>query len=228
VRAANAIGGVVAYLEPYPTREPYPAQGTGQLPPGRKSRRAARQAFLATWLADGLEPGDRLVASVEGYIRQRRAGEIVSGAVVLAGIYPGWLDWASHSGRAVHGLIALLIAATGISSLVGVLIRKPLYVAVTERQVTLVQMNLSRQPVRVLGTVPIGAASLTTGRRSLSVAALDSSPLQIGRKARVRLKIRVTDRQARLDAVAAVVAAGGGMVNLPPVPGAGLTAGILR
>jgi hypothetical protein len=221
VRAANAIGGVVAYLEPYPTREPYPAQGTGQLPRGRKSRRAARQAFLGTWLADSLEPGDRLVASVEGYIRQSRAREIVSGAVVLAGIYPGWLDWASHSGRAVHGLIFLLIAATSICSAVEVLIRKPLYVAVTERQLTLVQMNLSRQPVRVLATVPIGAVSLTTGRRSLSVAAVDGSPLQIDHKARARLKIRVTDRQTRLDAVAAVVAAGGGMVNLPPALGTG-------
>jgi hypothetical protein len=212
----------VAYLEPYPGREPYPAQGTGQFPPGRMSRRAARQAFLASWLADTLEPGDRLVASVEGYIRQRRTREIVSGAVVLAGIYPGWLDWASHSGRAVHGLSALLIAATAIWSLVEVLIRKPLYVAVTERQLTLVRMNLSRQPVSVLATMPIGAASLTTGRRSLSVAAVDGTPLQIGRKARGRLKLRVTDRQARLDAVVAVVAASGGMVNLPPVPSTGL------
>jgi hypothetical protein len=221
VWAANAIGGVVAHLEPYPTHEPYPAQRTGQLTTGRKSRRAARQAFLASWLADTLEPGDRLVASVEGYIRQGRAREIVSGAVVLAGIDPGWLDWARHSGRAVHGLIALLIAATGIWSLVELLIRKPLYVAVTERQLMLVQMNLSRQPVRVLAKLPIGAASVTTGRRSLSVAAVDSSPLQAGRKARARLKVRVTDRRTRLDAVAAVVAVGGGMVNLPPVPGTG-------
>jgi hypothetical protein len=212
VRAANAVGGVVAHLEPYPTHEPSRVQGTGQLLPGRKSRRAARQAFLASWLADGLESGDTVVASVEGYVRQRRAREIVSGTVVLAGIYPGWLDWASHSGRAVHFLIAMLIAATGIWSLVELLIRKPLCVAVTERQLTLVQINLRRQPVRVLATVPISAASLTTGRRSVSVADVDSSPLQIGRKARARLKIRVTDRQARLDAVAAAVAAGGGMV----------------
>jgi hypothetical protein len=203
----------VAYLEPYPTH------ATGQLPRGRKSRRAARQAFLATWLADMLEPGDCLVALVEGFVRPPRAREIVSGAVVLAGIYPGWLDWASHSGRAVHGLIALLFGATGTWSLVELLLRKLLCVAVTERQLALVQMNLSRQPVRVLATVPIGAASLTTGRRSLTVAAVDGSRLQIGRKARARLKIRVTDRQARLDAVAAAVAAGGGMVNLPPVPG---------
>jgi hypothetical protein len=47
---------------------------------------------------------------------------------------------------------------------------------------------------------------------------VDGSPLQIGRKARARLKIRVTDRQARLDAVAVALAVGGGMVNLPPVP----------
>ena len=92
----------------------------------------------------------------------------------------------------------------------------------TERQLTLVQTNLSRQPVRVLATVPIGAASLTTGRRSLTVAAADGSPLQIGRKPRARLKIRITDRKARLDAMAAAVAAGGGMVNLPPVSGTGL------
>jgi hypothetical protein len=103
----------------------------------------------------------------------------------------------------VHSLIALVIAA----------------VAVTEQQLTLVQMNLSRQPARALATVPIGAASLTTGRRSLTVAAVDGSPLQIGRKARARLKIRVTDRQARLDELASALAAGGGMVNLPLVPG---------
>ena len=212
----------MAYLEPYPTGQPYPAHPTGQLPLGRKSRRTARQAFLATWLADTLEPGDRLVASVEGFIRQRQAREIVSGAVVLAGIYPGWLDWASHRGRAVHGLIALLIAATGTWSLIEVLIRRALYVAVTERQLTLVQMNFSHQPVSVLATVPIGAASLTTGRRSLTVAAVNGCPLQIGNKARARLKIRVADRQARLDAVAAAVAIGGGMVNLPPVLGTGL------
>lgn len=211
----------MAYLEPYPTREPYPTHAMGQLPPSRKSRRAASHAFLATWLADTLEPGDSLVASVEGLARPRRACEIVSGAVVLAGIYPGWLDWASHSGRAVHGLIALLFAATGIWSLVELLLRKLRNVAVTERELALVQMNLSRQPVRVLATVPIGAAALTTGRRYLTVAAVDGSPLQIGRKARARLRIRVTDRQARLDAVAAAVAAGGGMVNLPPVPGTG-------
>jgi hypothetical protein len=162
------------------------------------------------------------VASVEGFIRQGRAREIVSGAVVLGGIYPGWQPWANHSGRAVHGLIALLIAATGIWSGVEVLIRKALYVAVTERQLTLVQTNLSRQPVRVLATLPIGAASLTTGRRSLTVAAADGSPLQIGRKPRARLKIRITDRKAQLGAVAAAVAAGGGMVNLPPVSGTGL------
>jgi hypothetical protein len=208
----------VAHLEPYPSREPYPAHAVGGLPLGRKSRRAARQAFLATWLADTLEPGDRLVTSVEGFVSQRRTHVMVSGAVMLAGIYPGWLDWASHSGRAVHALIALLVAAAGVWSLVEILIRKPLYVAVTERQLMLVEMNLSRQPVRVLATVPIGAASLTTKRRSLNVAAVDGSPLQIGRKARTRLKIRVTDRQARLDAVAAALAAGGGMVNLPSAP----------
>jgi hypothetical protein len=123
----------------------------------------------------------------------------------------------------VHGLTALLIAAAGIWPSVEVLIRKALYVAVTERQLTLVQMNLSRQPVRVLASVPIGAASLTTGRRSLTVAAMDGSPLQIGRKARARLKIRITQRQARLEAVAAAVAVGGGMVNLPPVPGTGVS-----
>jgi hypothetical protein len=216
VRAVNAIGGAVAYFEPYP------GHATGQLPPGRKSRRAARQAFLATWLADTLEPGDRLVASVEGFIRQSRAREVVSAAIMLAGIYPGLLDWASDRGRAAPGFIALLIVVTGSWPLVEVLTRKALYVAVTERQLTLVQMNLSRQPVRVLATVPIGAASVTTGRRSLTVAAVDGSPLQIGRKARARVKIRVTDRQARLDAVAAAVAVGGGMVNLPPVLGTGL------
>lgn len=209
----------MAYLEPYPSREPCPAHAVGDLPLGRKSRRMARQAFLAAWLADTLEPGDRFVASVEGFIRQRRAHVVVSGAVVFAGIYPGWLDWASHSGRAVHALVALLIAAAGVWSLVEILIRKSLYVAVTERQLMLVEMNLSRQPVRVLATLPIGAASLTAERRSLTVAAVDGSPLQIGRKARARLKIRVTDRQARLDAVAVALAAGGGMVNLPPVPG---------
>lgn len=204
----------MAYLEPYPAPEPYPAHAAGQLR-GRKSRRAARQAFLATWLADTLEPGDRLVASVEGIIRKRRAYEMISGALVFAGTYPGWVDWTSRSSRAVHGLIALLIAAAGGWSLVEILIRKPLYVAATERQLTLVRMNLSHQPVCVLATMPIGAASLTTGRRSLTVAALDGGPLQIGRKARARVKIRVTDRQARLDAVAAALAAGGGMVNLP-------------
>ena len=148
----------MAYLEPYPSREPHPAHAAGDLPLGRKSRRAARQAFLATRLADTLEPGDRFVTSVEGFIRQRRAHVVVSDAVVVAGIYPGWLDWASHSGRAEHALVALLIAAAGVWSLVEILIRKPLYVA-------------------------------------------------------------VTDRQARLDAVAVALAAGGGMVNLPPVPG---------
>jgi hypothetical protein len=50
------------------------------------------------------------VTSVEGFIRQRRAHVVVSGSVVVAGIYPGWLDWASHSGRAVHALVALLDA----------------------------------------------------------------------------------------------------------------------
>ena len=212
----------MAYFEPYPTGEPQPAHVTGHLPAGRKSRRAARQAFLATWLADTQEPGDRLVASVEGFIRPRRALEIVSAAVVLAGIYPGWLDWASQSGRAAPGLIALFIPVTGTWPLVELLIRKSLYVAVTERQLTLIQMNLDRQPVRVLATVPISAASLTSGRRSLTVAAVDGSPLQIGRKPQARLKIRVTDRRARLDVVAAAVASGGGTVNLPPVPGAGL------
>jgi len=93
---------------------------------------------------------------------------------------------------------------------------------VTERHLTLVQMNLSRQPVRVLATVPIGAASLTTGRRTLTVATVDGSPLQIGRKVQARLKIRSTDRKARLDAVAAAVAVGGGLVNLPPVLGTGM------
>jgi hypothetical protein len=218
----EAIGGAVAYLEPYPTRQLDPAGATGRLRPGRVSRRAARQAFLATWLAHTLQPGDRLVASVEGFSRQRRAHLIVSGAVVLAGLYPGWLDWPGHSGRAAHGLIALLIAATGTWSLVEFLVCKPLYVAVTERQLTLVAMNLSRQPVRVLATVPLGAVSLTTGRRWLIVAAADGSPLQIGRNARARLRIRVADRRARLDAVAGAAAAGGGMVNLPLVPGAGV------
>jgi hypothetical protein len=205
----------VAYLQPYPG---YP---TGQLPPDRKSRRAARQAFLGAWLADTLELGDRLVASVEGIIGQRRAHMIVSGAVVLGGIDPGWLDWASHSGRAVHGLTALLIAATGGWPLVEILIRKPLYVAVTERRLMLVQMNLSREPTRVLATVAIGTVLVTTGRRSLTVAAVDGSPLQIGRKARARLKIRITDRQARLEELATALAAGGAMVNLPLVPGTG-------
>jgi hypothetical protein len=214
-------GRAVAYLEPYPTREPYPGRVIGQLAPGRKSRRAGRQAFLATWLADTLEPGDRLVASVEGYISQCRAHLIVSGAVILAGTYPSWLGGASYSSRVVQCVIALLIAATGAWSLVELLNRKPLCVAVTERQLTLVHMNLARQPVRVLATAPIGVVSLTTGRHCVTVAAVDGSPLRIGRKARARLKIRVTDRQARLDEVAAAVAVGNGMVSLLPAAGTG-------
>jgi hypothetical protein len=208
----------VAYLEPYP------GPPTGQLPPDRMSRRAATQAFLGAWLADTLELGDRLVASVEGIARQHRAYMIVSGAVVLAGIDPGWLDWARHTSRAVHALSALLIAATGGWPLVEIRIRRPLYVAVTERQLMLVQMNLSREPTRVLAKVPIAAVLVTTGRRSLTVAAVDGSPLQIGRKARACLKIRVTDRQARLDELATALAAGGAMVNLPLVPRPGVVA----
>ena len=207
----------MAYLEPYP------AHPTAGMPPVRKSSQAARQAFLATWLAGTLEPGERLQASVEGIIRQRRAQEIISAAVVLAGIYPGWMDWARQGSRALHALIALLIAATGIWSLVEALTRKPVYVAVTGRHLILIQMHLSRQPTRVLATLPIGAASLTTSRRSVTVAAVDGSPLQIGRKARARLKIRVSDRQARADELAAALAASGGTVNLPPISGTGRT-----
>ncbi len=158
-----------------PRALPRPPDGSAAARP--QDARAARQAFLGAWLADTLELGDRLVASVEGTTGQRRAHIVVSGAVVLAGIDPGWLDWASHSGRAVHGITALLIAATGGWPLVETRIRKPLYVAVTERQLMLVQMNLSREPTRVLATVPSAAVLVTTSRRSLTVAALQDEQL---------------------------------------------------
>jgi len=215
-QAGRAIGGVVAYLEPYPGREFGPVDATHRRSAALGRRREGRQAFLAIWLADTLEPGDKVVASVQGFVSQLGALGVVSGAVGLAGIYPGWLDWASRSGRVVHALVALLVAAASTWSLAELRLRKALSVVVTERQLTLVQLNLRHEPIRVLAALPISAASLTTGRRSLTITTADGSPLQIRGKARARLKLRVIDRRTQLEGVVAAVAASGGMVNLPP------------
>jgi hypothetical protein len=210
-------GGAVA--EPCPLSPRSARQAGLPPPPGAATGRAARrEQFLATWLLGSLEAGDTLVASAEGLIRPRRAREAAAGAIALAGItgiYPGWPDWASHSGRVVHALVALCLAIGGLWSAGDALTRQRVSLVVTERQLILVGLSLDRAPARVLTSVPAGAVRTTIVRRSVMVTAADGSELRVGRRRQARVAVRIAGRLARRERIAAALASAGGAVAPP-------------
>jgi hypothetical protein len=213
----------VALLEPYPRKLPEPDL-TRRLPKGADAKRR----FMALWLADGMEPGDRLVTGAEGIVGRPRAFEIAKAIAAIAGlsgIYPGWFGWASHTSRLACFAAFVLFEGTVALSLADTFTLRRVYVAVTERRVVVVALDRHRHPVKVAASLPIDATWLDTGRRSLTFRAADGSPLLVRGKARPRLRLTISNWRGQLDDTAAAVAARGGMVNVPLVLGSGVLSG---
>jgi hypothetical protein len=206
--------------------EPYPHKQSELVLTKRLPRRAeARRRFMTVWLADKLEPGDRLVAGAEGIAGRPKAFEIAVGTAALVSIYPGWLSWASHASRLAHLGIFVLFEAAATMTLADVFTRKLAYVAITERRFMIVALDRRLHPVDVLADLPIDATSLTTKWRSVTLRAVDGSPLMVGSKARSRLRVHIRNRRAQRDDVLQAVAARGGMVNVPLVIGSSVPSG---
>jgi hypothetical protein len=174
--------------------------------------REGDRPFMTAWLAGSLTGGDGIVADFRGFtgpgLRWERAAQ---GGIALAGlvtaIEAGRDFFGPGSGSpGVAGLMLPLLAGAALS-VASPLLRKPVYVAVTERQLIVVQMHRRWPPDLVLASSPFGALQVAAtdlaGRRTLTVTAAGGS-------ARTPLRVTALGRRGRFDvAVAALIARGG-------------------
>jgi hypothetical protein len=195
------------------------------------ANRAGERAFMTHWLASSLTGGDQIVADLRAItgpgLRWDLLIQPVLGIAAVIGAVSAWRDLVSGPGSESHLALAAtmipLLAGTGWSA-VTALTRRPVYVAVTERQIIVVQMRSRRKPVRVLVAAPIGGLHLTAtsrlGRRSLTVTDADGRVLPLAGRGRGALRMSAIGRRPRFDDAIAAAVARGGLVNLPVIPAA--------
>ncbi len=187
--------------------------------------RAGDRAFMTLWLADSLTADEQIIAELRGLTGPSRVWDL--GAIILLSVpseVSAWHDlfYGAAPGRPDLAMLALLPAAAGAATFASAVLRKTVYVAVTERQVIVVRMRNRSTPDRVLLAAPIGALRLTTtsrlGRRAVTCTAADGGALLIGGKYRKRLRLTAIDRRPRFGEALSAIRAQGGSVDLPPLP----------
>jgi hypothetical protein len=186
--------------------------------------RGADRAFMTAWLAGPLTGGDRIVADVRGYTGPSLRWDLALAApLALAGALEALRNLFGGAPSDKPALAAVLLLLAGsVWSTCSVALHRPVYVAVTERQVIVVRMRRQSEPVRILLAAPLGALRLTTtdrlAQRSVTCAAADGGALLIGGKPRTRLRVKVHGRRARFEDVLSAILAQGGAVNPPALP----------
>ncbi len=182
------------------------------------------RGFMAQWLATSLETDEHIIAGFRGFTGPSRLWDLGFGIPLsaLTGISV-WHDYFYGAPRAEPDIAAaVLLPVVAFAVIVAsAALRKSIYVAVTDRQIIVVQMSGRSRPHHLLFAAPIGSLRLTTtdllGQRSITCAAADGGALLIG-GTYVRLRLRAVGRRARFDGALAAFRAQGGSVDLRPLP----------
>jgi hypothetical protein len=186
-------------------------------------RAAQERAFMALWLAGSLAADEHITADLRGYTGPNLRWDLGMLLLTVPGAVAAWQNFFGP-GQAPPdvGLAMLPLALATAWTFASAAIRKIIYVAVTDRQVMVVQMHGHCRPTRVLTAAPIGGLRLTTTDRlrlrTVTWTAADGGPLLAGGKQRRRLRFTVRGRQSRLDDALGAVRAQGGLVDLPAFP----------
>jgi hypothetical protein len=178
------------------------------------------RAFMSLWLAPMLAPGEEIVAEARAFSGPSLSWDLPAVLVTLLGTYAGWRDLGGHMASALFPLAGFV---AGACATVISLARRPYYLVVTQRQLIVVRKRGGGALGPGLTCLPLASAVVRTGhslyRPAVRIAS-DGGPISVSGKSRASLRLILTGRRARYEAVLDAMRAGGGAIDLPLTLGA--------
>jgi hypothetical protein len=150
------------------------------------------RADMELWLAGTLASGERVAADIRAVAGPSMRWDWLPLPIVVVASVEAWRDLLGGPllSRSAGVALAMLSVAGAAFSTGLARTRRPVYLAVTEQRIVAVQMRRREHPVRVLFSVPIGSARLTTGtailHRTITCATADGRAICVGRKIAAR------------------------------------------